>query len=322
MKFFFVALAETKHLEDIFAKIAEWDERLRKLRGIRVGVMIRFTKWKRACTPCRLAERYNLPLFVDNGAFSYLSTSELEEEHIDSSVLRRWVVDYAGWMRTWHNYVTAAALPDVPVHGRDFLPPLLRGHRIWLTAQLHVMYARLARETLPRMVVVLQGFTVEEYAKSLKLHLENYNLLGETLSFNPNKEPYGGIFGVGSVCVRKLSAKGSTALLAGGKAAGTLKEFMKDFLAYEWPELVRGFHFFGLHTEAVRWFHSHPRYYASDTGAHGLAYKYKWRTVLGCRRLGRECAVKAVEAQLKTTLGVLANPMLHSVGAGTPTLKP
>ena len=315
MRYFYIALAETRHLEDIYARLKEWDERLWRLRGIRVGVLIRFAKWKRVCLPCKLSEKYDVPLFVDNGAFSYLTASALEEEHLDEHVLNKWLRDYAGWINTWHNYVTAAAMPDVPVHGREFLPPTLRGHRIWLTAQLHKIFARMARQALPRMIVVLQGFTVEEYYKSLRLHMENYDLLGETLSFNPGREPYGGVFGIGSVCVRKPSSKGKTALLAEGKAAGTLKQFMREFLEFNWPGGVNGFHFFGLHTEAVRSFYGHPRYYASDTGAHGLNYKYKWRTVLGCKALDRDCYIRAVESQLKLTLGPLANPTLLHVAS-------
>ncbi len=314
MKYFYIAVAETRYLEDIYSKIKEWDERLNKLRGIRVGVLVRFAKWKTGCKPCKLSEKYDVPLFVDNGAFSYLSASDLEQEALDDRALHKWITDYSKWIAAWYPYVTAAAMPDVPVHGRDFLPSSLRAARIWLTAGLHQLFAKMLRRMEPaaleKMIVVLQGFTVEEYWKSLQLHLGNADHLSDTLSFNPGREPYGGVFGVGSVCVRKPSSKGKTAILAGGKAAGTLKEFMRDFLSYGWPELVRGFHFFGLHTEAVRWFASHPRYYASDTGAHGLNYKYKWRTVLGCERLDGKCYQKAVESQLKATLGHLANPQL------------
>lgn len=311
MRFFFIALAETRYLEEIFQAIDEYNARLSKERGLSVGVLVRFSKWKRVCLPCKLAEKYNTSLFVDNGAFTYLSASALEQEHLDEHVVKKWLADYSRWINTWHNYVTAAAMPDVPVHGREFLPKSLRAHRIWFTAQLHKLFAKMVRQALHKMIVVLQGYTLREYYDSLRLHMENYDVLGETLSFNPGRDPYGGVFGVGSVCVRKPSSKGKTAVLAEGRAAGTLRDFMKEFLGFQWPGGLNGFHFFGLHTEAVKTFSMHPLYYASDTGAHGLNYKYKWRTRLGCQRPDAECYRRAVENQIRLSLSpYLSQPLL------------
>ena len=315
-RFFYIAVAETKWLEDIFTKIAEYSELLWKRHGIRVGVLIRFAKWKRGCQPCRLADMYRVPLFVDNGAFSYLTASELENPTLDSAKINKWLMEYSSWARNWYSYATALALPDIPVHGREFLPAELRGHRIELTTRLHVRFARMIRRAEPaaleRFIAVIQGYTVEEYMLSLASHIYHDDVLGETASFNPGRDTYGGVFGVGSVCVRKLSAKGKTALIAEGRAAGTLHDFMRDFLAAEWPDTLRGFHFFGLHTDAVRRWGSHSLYYASDTGAHGLNYRYKWRTVLGCRQLDRDCYIRAIESQLRLTLSPFLSTGLHA----------
>ncbi len=303
MRFFYIAVAETKWLEDIFALLKDWDDRLRKIRGIRVGVLIRYAKWKRGCLPCKLAERYNIPLFVDNGAFEYLSKSELEKPVLDVNLLMRWIVEYSAWISAWYNYVTAAAMPDVPVHGARFLPANVRLVRIHLTQMLHLAFRRLVRahdpEALRKLVIVIQGFEVHEYQLSALLNMTPE--LVETCTLSGGC-PYRGIVGVGSVCVRKPSAKGKTAKLAEGRAAGTLNEFLREFLNARWPREIRGFHFFGLHTDAVRAFGEHPRYFASDTGAHGLNYKYKWRTVLGCKELNKECYLKAIEDQVKRTL--------------------
>lgn len=309
MRFFYIALAETRHLEDIFQLLDTWSHRLHPTRGVLVGALVRFTKWRSGCLPCKLAEKYGVPLFVDNGAFSYLTASELENPTLDSGKINMWIMDYSSWIAAWHNHLTAYALPDIPVHGREFLPPELRRRRIELTARLHERFTRLLRSKEPHAitngVVVLQGYTLDEYMYSLKLHMNNIDLLSETRSFNPGREPYGGIFGVGSVCVRKPSSKGKTAVIAEGKAAGTLNSFMKQFLEADWPQPLIGFHFFGLHTDAIKAHAMHPRYYASDTGAHGLNYKYKWRTVLGCRRLDRDCYLSAIDRQIRISLAPL-----------------
>ena len=319
MRYFYIALAETKWLEDIFAKIKEYDDVLRGARGIRVGVLIRYAKWRRVCIPCKLAEAYDVPLFVDNGAFEFLSKSDLEERELPMDKLRRWVYDYARWLSTWHNYVTAAALPDVPVHGADFLPADVRLERIVLTNKLHLMAARLLRRSgaLGKTIIVIQGFEVHEYQLSASLNLTPE--LVETCTLSGGC-PYRGIVGVGSVCVRKPSAKGKTALLAGGRAAGTLRGFMHGFLSARWPREIRGFHFFGLHTDAVRAFAMHERYFASDTGAHGLNYKYKWRTFLGCSELDKQCYVRAIEDQLRRTLAPLLNASLTGPAASQTAL--
>ena len=312
MRFFFVALAETKWIEDIINDaIKPFDERLWKTRGVRVGILVRFTKWRGVCIPCKLADAYNVPLFVDNGAFEYLSKTDLERPHLDMRVLHRWLSDYARWLTSWYTYATAAALPDIPVHGRDFLPADIRLDRIVLTSRLHTMFARMLRglepEAMRKTIIVIQGFEVHEYQLSAALNLTPE--LTETCTLAGGCE-YHGIVGVGSVCVRKPSAAGKTAVLAGGVAAGTLRSFMREFLAARWPREIRGFHFFGLHTEAVHHFAMHPRYFASDSGAHGMNYKYKWRTVLGCRRLDKECYVRAVTDQLRRTLRPLLNTVL------------
>jgi len=312
--FFYIAIAETRYLEDIFSKLSEYDDFFRKNNGIRIGALVRFTKWKKACTPCKLADKYNVPLFIDNGAFDYLTKSQLDAEAELEFNWRKWLMEYASFMSNWYSYVTAAAMPDVPVHGREFLPPSYRMVRIMQTATFHAKFAALLRRLEPaaleKMIVVLQGYTVKEYAASLEEHMKNKDILSDTLSFNPGREPYGGVFGVGSVCVRKPSSKGKTALLADGRAAGTLKQFMKEFLTYGWPENVRGFHFFGLHTDAVRLFANSPRYYASDTGAHGLNYRYKWRTVLGCKKPDAECYSRAIESQIRLTLSPFLSKQL------------
>jgi len=313
MRFFFIAVAETKFLDAVFEVVAEYGKLLWKRRSIRLGVMIRFSKWKGICKPCLLAEEYGVPLFVDNGAFDYLTRADLERPLLSEATLLKWIEDYARFARRYAKYCVALAMPDIPVHGRDFLPADVRLQRIVLTAKLHKRFARMLRrepDILQKFIVVIQGYTVGEYMLSWELNTSPD--VYETQTFCTSSEcEYGGVVGVGSVCVRKPSARGKTGVLASGVAAGTLAEFMREFLDARWPREIRGFHFFGLHTDAVRHFWSHKRYYGSDTGAHGLFYKFKWRTILGCKALDKVCYAKAVEKQIRITLGPLLEQTLE-----------
>ena len=314
MRFFYVAVAETRRdmLEAIIDTIKEWNE---KLRGrVEVGVLVRYTKWRsRPCTPCRLAKENNIRVFIDNGAFTYLTADDLEGMP-DIRKLYRWRYDYAEWLRRNLEDYDFAAMPDIPVHGRRFLGPAERRERIKLSSWNQALFLELAPPAVrERLVPVLQGYEVSEYSYSYRL-LDKYGVLEETAydPYIPNH--YTGILAVGSVCVRKWSANGKTGVLAEGEAAGTLKRFLEEFLAGCCLD-VRGFHLFGLHSEATAWFSLHSRFFATDSGAHGLNYKFKWRTVLGCAAPNTpSCAAKAVNHQLKRTLAPLLSSSLEAYG--------
>lgn len=294
MRYFYVAPADARYIEDTIALISKWDEKMNRYWGLRVGILLRFTIWN-DCKACRLAEKYNVPVFVDNGAFAYLTGSGAPSP--------KWLPDYYLWLKRWGNYITVAALPDLPVHGREFYPGPERLRRIKLSIRLHREFARMLKwmpDVLEKTILVLQGYLLEEYLYAYK-SMREVAELRETCTMGGGC-PYHGVYGVGSVCVRKPSSRGQTSVLADGKAAGSLHNFLREFLNYRWLEDVRGFHFFGLHAEAIqRWGH-HPRYYASDTGAHGMNYKYKWRDVLGCRAPDKQCYLKSIEHQLKRSL--------------------
>ena len=301
IRYFYIAIAEqrTNVLEDVANLLSSYTTKL----PLRLGILVRFTKWF-TCQPCKIAEKYDIPLFVDNGAFDFLK-GRLDNHLVYDVLLDKWVRRYVSWLQAWYNYVTAAALPDIPVHGRDFVGPQERLNRIRLTARLHDLAIKQLRRCEPwalaKSVPVIQGYELWEYqyaATLLPFH-ETATTVGDD---------YRGVVGVGSVCVRKPSAKGKTGVLASGVAAGTLRGFMREFLDAKWPREIRGFHFFGLHTEAVHAFAFHPRYFASDTGAHGLNFRWKWKTFLRCRQPDGECYLRSVEHQVRTSL----SPLLHN----------
>ena len=304
VRFFYVAVAETREdmVRAIIETIEEWNERLRG--RVVVGVLVRYAKWRsRHCLPCRLAKERGLPVFVDNGAFSYLTAHDLEAWP-RLQVLDFWLRDYAGWLVAREGEYDYAALTDVPVHGREFLPEHMRRARIALSTHLQArLLAMLPARVRERMVPVLQGFKVTEYWESFN-QLRGAGVLDDS-AYSAAGE-YNGVVAVGSVCVRKWSAGGKTGVLAEGRAAGTLAWFLRLFLEDCCYPSVSGFHFFGLHREAVSAFGSHSRFYGADSGAHGLNYKFKWKTVLNCTAPNTpDCAARAVERQLSRTLSPL-----------------
>ena len=312
MRFFYVAVAETRRdmLEAIINTIKEWNE---KLKGkVEVGVLVRYTKWRnRECIPCKLAKENGIRVFIDNGAFSFLTAEDLETWP-RLQVLDYWLRDYAEWLVEHESEYDFAALTDLPVHGRRFLGKRKRLQRIMLSTLLQArLLSLLSDRVRPRMVPVLQGFTAGEYLWNYDL-MEKLELLEET-AYGGSGE-YSRVLAIGSICVRKPSANGKTGILADGAAAGTLGRVM-HLLLNHFPPGVQGFHFFGLHREAVANWGRHPRFYAADSGAHGLNYKFKWRTVLGCTAPNTpDCAGKAVDYQLKRTLAPLLSSSLEAYG--------
>lgn len=302
MRFFYLAIAETRRdiVEAIIQTIAEWNNSRVKGR-VKVGVLVRYTKWRsRECIPCRTATEHNIPVIIDNGAFTFL-TSTCLETRLDPFSLARWRMDYAVWLSSNTELYDYAVLPDIPVHGRRFLDEKNRLERIKLSARNQELFLRVYGGILPlsKLVPVIQGYTIGEYSYSFKLLSKSGVLKGTAYEDGD----YKGILGVGSVCVRKWNSKRRTAKMTGGKVAGSLNEWLPVFLSKCCRE-VRGFHFFGLHSNAVRAYGRHPRFYSSDSGAHGYSYKYKWRSRLGCKAPNTpECASRAVEAQLERTLG-------------------
>lgn len=300
MEFFYIALSENRrsYIEAALGVIEEWN---RKSGRVRIGVLVRYTRARSNCQVCKMARDRGLPVFIDNGAFTHLKNLDSK---LDPARIERWLSDYASFIRSYHELFDYYALPDVPVHGRRFLPMPERKDRIKLSARLHERFLGMVpRESLAKAVPVIQGYTLIEYLDSYR-SLARLGVLNNT-AYNLSRDYYM-VLAVGSVCVRKPSSNGKTGTLAGGEAAGTLDSFIREILEYgEIP--AWGFHFFGLHREAVSKYGRHERFHASDTGAHGLNFKLKWRTFLKCRRQDEECYAKAVEHQLTVTLKNIVN---------------
>lgn len=289
MRGFYVAVAETQPVlvEEIVEVLGEASKRYR----VQLGVLVRYTKWRRRrCIPCEAARERGLLIFVDNGAFTFLTSRELEGAP-SPSTLASWRRDYARWLADNAEHYDYAALPDIPVHGKRFLPRGARLERIRLSAENQARLLQLVPSFVrEKLVPVIQGYDVEEYEYSYET-LESF--LEETAY--AMSDGYYRVLAVGSVCVRKWTAR--RAGLAGGEAAGTLRGFLTRFLDGCCDD-ARGFHFFGLHSKATRLYGAHPRFLYADSGAHGFAYVYHWRD-MGCVAPNTpDCARAAVNAVL------------------------
>jgi len=217
-----------------------------------------------------IATQYpDVPMALDNGAFQFLKSTNLDlHVDINDTMVTKWFenLNKAQRAREWH----FVALPDIPVHGKRFVPALERLHRIELTFKLHEWY--LTKYDYNRVLrPVLQGFTPHEYHVSFYLFLEHLDLS----RLNP-------VLAVGSVCVRKNS---SLTYLADGKARGNM-DFMEPLLnSKELYRYQKGLHFFGLHGRFVKKWKDHPRFYSSDSGAAGSVFKYEIKDILRRLRL-------------------------------------
>ena len=299
VRFFYIAIAAGKrsYVERALDVIEEWNGKTRPL-GIQIGALLRFTNSNARphCMACKLAKKRGLPVFIDNGAFTYLKSLDSKVNPWD---VDRWLWDYKLFIEKFQDTIDYFALPDIPVHGRRFVPPPERVERVKLSARLHRRFLdMIPRKAWPKAVPVIQGYTLVEYEDSY-WSLARNGVLNVTAYME--SEDYHGIVAVGSVCVRKPSSKGKTGLLADGEAAGTLDPFIQEILEYgEIP--AGGFHFFGLHREAVSKYGRHERFHASDTGAHGLNFRLKWKTFLKCKRQDEECYARSIQHQLQVTL--------------------
>ena len=216
----------------------------------------------------RIAQEYpDVPMALDNGAFQFLKVDLDAHADITEDIIAKWFenLSRAQRSREWE----FVALPDIPVHGRKFVPIQERLYRIQLTFELHKRYLE-AYGYDRQLRLVLQGFTPHEYHISYYLYYENLDLS----RLNP-------VLAVGSVCVRKNS---SLTYLASGKARGKL-DFMDPLLnSSELFQHHIGLHFFGLHGRFVKKWKDHLRFYSSDSGAAGSVFKYEIKDIM--KRLG------------------------------------
>ena len=184
--------------------------------------------------------------FADNGAYQFLTGSWEHSLILRKDRVERWFNTFAEFLERldYDEY----ALPDLPVHGKEFAPREERLNRIAESARLHAGF--LDRYGLPNWVPVLQGYEIDEYELSYQL-LKDFGIESN-------------FYAVGSVCSRKKTK--------------TLIPFVQQFLD-SCCEQVRRFHFFGLNFRAAKPFRRHPRLYSIDTGAWAHALRWRWRDI-------------------------------------------
>lgn len=296
MRFFFISIADTRRefIESALNVISHYNRRL----GVEVGVLVRWTKWRKVKPLYGLHERYGVKLFVDSAGFEQLVGGDVSNPLFPYK--------YASWFNRFSDTVDYVAVPDIPVHGRrEFFNKHKRMRLINETIKRSKLFVS-SVEDKDKVILVLQGYEVDEYKYSLSMYLGD-PVFHDTRSLAHGNGDYYRVLAVGSVCVRKPESAGKTTVIAGGLGAGTLFKFMDEFLGSKWQDWIRGFHFFGLHTSAIRRYGRHKLFYGSDTGAYGLNFKWKWKTTLGCEKPDAKCYAKAIEKQILVSLRSLLN---------------
>jgi len=311
LRYFLLAINDREKHDEI-ARYLRFLNSLLEKKGTetRIGALIRYTSFRTGCSPCRAYKSEGVLLFVDNGAFTYLSKADLDKSLHIGHIKDRWLRDYFRFIKENSDRIDVFALPDVPVHGKHFVEREERARRIEMSARLHKefyeMLSRKHSEAIGKALAVLQGFELDEYLTSYDM-LKRLELKG-TLSFPDRSSvqtPFTGVLAVGSVCVRKPSSKGKTAVMADGRVAGSIYEFIEEFLGHpNWDVTISGFHFFGLHVRATRRYKDHVRFHSSDTGGHALNFKLKWRTFLKCEKPDTKCYIKSIARQVSNVLGL------------------
>ncbi|MEO2151340.1 MAG: hypothetical protein ABGW50_01615 [Thermococcus sp.] len=294
----FFAIADKRYYSTSIPFIAHIQSSILSKHGVRAGILVRMGKFTKELA--RMCEEHGIYLFVDNGAFDILTKDILDKPIRNISKLRLWALKVADFIAKQHTDVDGVALPDVPVHGKEFVPRKERMDRIYTTAELHRLavehITKRDPEALSKAVAVLQGYEPGEYVASLTLHQRN--LPDEIASFYGENDVFGGVLAVGSVCVRKPSNAPSGRRSASGKGTNTLDQLMSFFMTSPVLKPYR-FHFFGLHMTAFRKYWRYPRFASADTGGHGLDFRLKWRTILKCSEPNAECYNRALLLQVK-----------------------
>ena len=211
MKFYFV-LGNGREPIVMFHRLADNIIGLARELGISVGMMLTVRHLGSIDFILDL-NPFGGDIIIDNGAFAVLSGNWDARFVLSPEQKRKWfskLVQLITKVEEFEWY----AMPDLPVHGREFAPPNERRRRIELSAELHEEFASEWHHDPQRARPVLQGYTAGEYAYSFTLLAR---LFGK-----------GAYYAVGSVCVRKKLKN--------------LGQFMEEFLGTCCPVVLSLIH--------------------------------------------------------------------------------
>ena len=281
LRAFLVSVHETGALHDIIAVLAELDKVYTDCCGVRVGLLANWLRWRNLRGYLELAKRLGLIVMVDNGGFQ----GSVEPEAL------------ARWLRGVQRLVDYVLVPDRPAALCAANGVIDRGcgdGAVEETVRLARRFLELAERygiDHEKLVPVIQGYDVESY---LRCYGELAALLGERLGSTP-----------------RLWALGSAKLWGWRSRDRERRGRLRELLA-ALESRLNGvqLHLLGIHGLDLHRVYYYDIVHSADSGSQGLNYRYKWRTVLGCRRFTAECYRRSVEYEVSLSLAPVRNARL------------
>ena len=220
--------------------------------------------------------------------------AELDKMYTDCCGVRVGLL--ARWLRGVQRLVDYVLVPDRPAALCAANGTLDRGCGDGAVEET-VMLARRFLELVERygldhekLVPVIQGYDVESY---LRCYGELVALLGERLGSIP-----------------RLWALGSAKLWGWRSRDRERRGRLRELLAALESRLNVQLHLLGIHGRDLHRVYYYDIVYSADSGSQGLNYRYKWRTVLGCKRFTAECYRRSVEYEVALSLAPVRNARL------------
>ena len=274
MELFLIAVHETRGLLDTIRFIASLSERLERRAGVRLGILANWLRWGTLRSYLEYAKKHRLAIMVDNGGFQGL---------VDPERLARWACIH----REIYDYILVPDKPAALCLGDGTLNAECAARAVEETARMAKAFMeRVASCSVPaeRVVPVIQGYDVESY-------LHSYTAL---------REVYANIFGIEPRLVALGSAK-----LWGWRSKDRERRKRLRWLVTRLQERLHGsarLHLLGVHGRDLWEVYAERIVYSADSGSQGLNYKYKFRTILGCKTLTVECYQRSIEREVMLSL--------------------
>ena len=274
LRVFYIAVHETRGLMDTLRFIAGLSERLGGRIGVRLGILANWLRWGTLRSYLEYARRAGLTIMVDNGGF---------QGQADPGRLARW----ACINRELYDYILVPDRPAALCLGDGTLDAKCAAKAVEETIVMARRFIeRVASCGVPaeKVVPVVQGYDVDSY-------LRGFTML---------REAYMEVYGVEPGLVAIGSAKLWGWRSRDRERRGRLRQLIVR-LGRMLGDGVR-LHLLGVHGRDLWNVYAERIVHSADSGSQGLNYKYKFRTVLGCRTLTAECYRRSIEREVTISL--------------------
>ncbi len=280
---FYVSVHEVRALPAALYLLRELDEEYGRAAGVDVGLLANWLRWKSLVGYLVLARKLGLPVLVDNGGF---------QGNVDVQAYARFVC-------------LVSRLQVVREYGgvRFLAPDAFKDPE--RTLRLHERFYSLVEEmcenALSLIVPVLQGNSVEEYARLYDVYLERGWIRPSDYLAVSGLKPHGWR---GDPKIREK-------LPLPRLLAELLARIGRDL--EDWHITL---HLLGIHGKDIGILNEkgvlQRARFSADSGSQGLNYRFKWRSVLQCKALTIDCYLKSIEREVGLSLKPLLNRPLEA----------